>query len=120
MSTYKSNFYYAKRFNWQAANYSQFWGKTLEYGFSHRLGTNLPEIKQKAMKQLNYFDDLFQIAEIPAQYDFRSDPEVKGYLRKNPIRDQGDCAASWAFSTIGTYQNIQKILIIKNFIMLTH
>ncbi len=54
------------------------------------------------MKRLNYLDDLIQSAEIPEHYDFRSDPEVKDYLRENPIRDQGDCAASWAFSTIGT------------------
>lgn len=45
--------------------------------------------------------DDYQDTEIPERYDFRTDPEVKEYLRKNPIRDQGDCAASWAFSTIG-------------------
>jgi hypothetical protein len=86
--------------NWIAANYSKFWGKTVDYGFSHRLGTILNQ-KQKPMKQLNHFDDLIKNAEIPEHYDFRNDPEVKDYLRENPIRDQGDCAASWAFSTIG-------------------
>ena len=82
--------------NWKASNYSAFWGKTLEYGYKYRLGTNLQKMDEK--KPEKRFDENIQIPEL---YDFRKDPKVKDYLRKSSIRDQGECAASWAFSTLG-------------------
>ena len=85
--------------SWKAGNYSKFWGKTLEYGFKHRLGTK-KDLKQE-QKSLKFINHEKQNITIPEKYDFREDLEVKAFLRKKPIRDQGDCAASWAFSTIG-------------------
>ena len=82
----------------------------MEYGFKHKLGTRLGDTKQKAMNPRTFFNLETEHKNIPESYDFREDPEVKEYLRVNPIRDQGDCAASWAFSTIG---NI--FLVLKNF-----
>ncbi len=83
--------------SWKAANYSKFWTKTLQNGFKYNLGTKLaPENRIKAS-----FKDARQYFEIRETYDFRNDEDVAGYLREFPIRDQGDCAASWAFSTIG-------------------
>ena len=82
--------------SWEAQNYSKFWGKAVEYGFKHKLGTLLPLHKQRPMSQSDAKIDSKIILQT---YDFRDDFEVKDYL--NPIRDQGDCAASWAFSTIG-------------------
>lgn len=89
--------------SWKASNYSKFWQKSLDYGFKHKLGTKLSRFSQKPMSPPQ---DYFQLPEIthndiPEKYDFREDPEVKEFLRKKPIRDQGDCAASWAFSTVG-------------------
>jgi hypothetical protein len=37
---------------------------------------------------------------IQESYDFRNEPFMVNNIRKDYIRDQGDCAASWAFSTI--------------------
>ncbi len=99
--------------SWKAANYSQFWKRSLDYGFKHRLGTKLSLIKQKPMSPFNYFKITETHKEMPQSYDFREDPEVKNFLRKNPIRDQGDCAASWAFSTIGNFFNLTNAVIYK-------
>ena len=93
------NYYF--RASWKASNYSKFWGKTLDYGFSRKLGTKLPTDKQKPLNPLDYFKISDINKAIPETYDFRFDSEVKDSLRKHPIRDQGECAASWAFSTIG-------------------
>jgi hypothetical protein len=65
------------------------------------LGTKLPSEKQKPMNPRDYFRLAEPNRSIPLSYDFREDIEVKDSIRKRPIRDQGDCAASWAFSTIG-------------------
>ena len=72
-----------------------FWTKSLDYGYKHKLGTKL-----KLKKKQNFVNN-FKRVEIPQEYDFRKDPVVRDHLRVSPIRDQGDCAASWAFSTIG-------------------
>jgi hypothetical protein len=87
--------------SWIAGNYSQFWGKPLSYGFNYKLGTKLPEQKQRALDPTTSLAaDLFD-QEIPSSYDFREDPDVQQFLRRRPIRDQGECNASWAFSTVG-------------------
>ena len=86
--------------SWKAGNNSIFWGKSIEYGFRHKLGTKLnKDYKTKYDSDFNNYD--YENDNIPDYYDFREDPNVNKYLKKNPIKDQGDCAASWAYSTIG-------------------
>ncbi len=82
-----------KRLSWEAGNYSFFWGKSLDYGYKHRLGTKLTYREQRAL----------QTDESPfiESYDFRNEEYILNSPRKNRIRDQGECGASWAFSTIG-------------------
>jgi hypothetical protein len=56
------------------------------------LGTKLPKRDQRSLD----FEDEPQIK----HYDFRDENYI--LKRKSSfIRDQGNCAASWAFSTIG-------------------
>ncbi len=76
---------------WQASNYSKFWAKTLEYGYKHRLGTQIPTKSQRPI-----FNDPMPTKE---SYDFRNEPYMQ-QNRKDYIRDQGECGASWAFSTV--------------------
>ena len=83
------------RNSWKASNYSMFWGKTLDYGYKHRLGTKIPNREQRALE----VDD----KPIKDFYDYRNEPFMVNNPRKNSIRDQGDCAASWAFSTLGIF-----------------
>ncbi len=76
-----------------------FWEKTLEYGYKYKLGTQLPVREQRPL----FAEDK------PAKisYDFRDEPYMRN--RRDLIRDQGNCAASWAFSTIGKNRNGIKI-----------
>jgi hypothetical protein len=79
--------------SWKAANYSEFWGRTLEYGYSSKLGTLLetPNLNPISFDE----NDIEQ-----ESYDFREDMTD---IKKLTIRDQGDCGASWAYSTIGCF-----------------
>lgn len=77
---------------WRATNYSMFWGKTLDFGYKHRLGTKLPNREQRAL--------VLDQKPIQTEYDFRNEPFMVNNGRRDLIRDQGNCAASWAFSTI--------------------
>jgi hypothetical protein len=81
--------------SWIAQNYTKFWGKAFDYGYKYKLGTKLSSNQQKPIIQ--FYDS----QDIPQTYNFLKDSDVREYLRENPIRDQGDCAASWAFSTVG-------------------
>jgi hypothetical protein len=71
-----------------------FWGKTLEYGYRHRLGTRVVRQTQRPI--------IIDPQPIQAEYDFRQEPFMEEIVRRpDYIRDQGDCAASWAFSALG-------------------
>ncbi len=95
-----SDFSWDQSGSWTAGNYSKFWGKPLSYGTNYKLGTKLPDQKQRALDPSTaHLHD----GDIPTSYDFREDDEVKQFLRKHPIRDQGECNASWAFSTVGGF-----------------
>jgi hypothetical protein len=87
--------------SWIAGNNSIFWGKSIQYGFQYKLGTKLNRDYKTSSVFLNGYE--YGKDSIPEYYDFRQDPNVIEFLRKNPIKDQGDCAASWAYSTIGNY-----------------
>ena len=77
--------------SWKAGNYTNFWGKKLDYGFARKLGTKLSTERQKPMNPRDYFKISDTNKAIPETYDFRKDPEVKDSLRTSPIRDQGEC-----------------------------
>ncbi|CAN7942287.1 unnamed protein product [Ixodes pacificus] len=78
-------------FGWTASNYSFFYGKLLEDGFRYRLGTFQPERPTAEMNELH----LKRREPLPEDFDAR----VKWAGLVHGIRDQHDCAASWAFST---------------------
>lgn len=69
------------------------WGKTLESGYKQKLGTKIPRRKQRSLD----VEDELDIQ----SYDFRDEEYIKTGLKKLTIKDQGNCAASWAFSAIG-------------------
>jgi len=76
---------------WQASNYSFFWGKTLHDGIKHRLGTFKPTRPTMEMTEIH------QTVNGPLPKNFDSREKWRNLI--TPIRDQEDCAASWAFST---------------------
>jgi hypothetical protein len=55
----------------------------------------------ETLYEINLIKSFDENIEIPEFYDFHEDPKVRDYINKKSIRDQGECAASWAFSTIG-------------------
>ncbi|KAK0426213.1 hypothetical protein QR680_009589 [Steinernema hermaphroditum] len=81
------------RFSWTARNYSKFWARSLEDGIRYRLGTLFPE---KSVQNMN--EILVKPRELPARFDARE--KWPGWIQG--IRDQGDCASSWALSTTST------------------
>lgn len=80
-------------FRWKAANYSFFWGKTLNDGIKYRLGTMPPSDQVLNMNPII----MDSVDQPPESFDSRQ--KWPNYI--HPVRDQGDCAASWAFSTAG-------------------
>ncbi|GIY49909.1 tubulointerstitial nephritis antigen-like [Caerostris extrusa] len=76
---------------WRSSNYSFFWGKTLEEGIQHRLGTFKPIRPTMDMTEIH------QIRNGPLPGSFDSRQKWRSFI--TPIHDQGDCASSWAFST---------------------
>ncbi|VDO73889.1 unnamed protein product, partial [Onchocerca flexuosa] len=78
---------------WTAKNYSQFWGRTLQDGILHRLGTLFPERSVQNMNEM-----VVKPRELPTSFDARQ--KWPNFI--HPIQDQGDCASSWAQSTVAT------------------
>ncbi|KAE8750029.1 Cathepsin BSer [Frankliniella occidentalis] len=77
---------------WTAANYTEFWGRSLEDGVSLRLGTLNPSDVVLHMNPLRHTLDP---PNLPASFDART--VWPGAL--SPVQDQGWCGASWALST---------------------
>lgn len=80
-------------YGWKAKNYSQFWGMTLDEGLRYRLGTQRPSRTIMNMNEMqmnmngnDYMPSHFNAAE-----------KWPGKIHE-PL-DQGNCNASWAFST---------------------
>ncbi|XP_015203963.1 tubulointerstitial nephritis antigen-like [Lepisosteus oculatus] len=80
-------------YGWHAGNYSQFWGMTLDEGIRYRLGTQLPSRSILSMNELKMNMDSSE--RLPPY--FRAEEKWPGKIHE-PL-DQGNCAASWAFST---------------------
>ncbi|CAH1778641.1 unnamed protein product, partial [Owenia fusiformis] len=75
---------------WKAGSYSFLKEKTLTFGINHKLGTFLPgsDVIPTGQSQVRE-EETF-----PREYDLRKESKV--YV--SAIRNQGDCASSWAFS----------------------
>ncbi|XP_052325878.1 tubulointerstitial nephritis antigen-like [Oncorhynchus keta] len=81
-------------YGWRAANYSQFYGMSLDEGLRYRLGTQRPSRTIMSMNEMQLNMDP-QNDRLP-QY-FNAAEKWPGKIHE-PL-DQGNCAASWAFST---------------------
>ncbi|XP_024920939.1 tubulointerstitial nephritis antigen-like [Cynoglossus semilaevis] len=81
-------------YGWRASNYSQLYGMTLDEGIKYRLGTQRPSKTIMNMNEMQMNMDP-QNEQLP-QY-FNSTEKWPGKIHE-PL-DQGNCAASWAFST---------------------
>lgn len=96
-------------FGWQAAtNYSNYWGKTLQWGLKHRLGTHAPSTDAFNMIPVRVHGA--EIETIPKEFDARE--RWRRSLRSrdsgsvlSKIVDQGSCGGSWAFSTVQVAQD---------------
>lgn len=80
-------------YGWKASNYTFLWGKTLNEGIRYRLGTFRPTRTTLEMTEIH----LNKSQTLPENFDSR----LKWPNLIQPIRDQGDCGSSWAFSTTG-------------------
>uniref|UniRef100_A0A8B9IC11 Tubulointerstitial nephritis antigen like 1 n=1 Tax=Anser brachyrhynchus TaxID=132585 RepID=A0A8B9IC11_9AVES len=80
-------------YGWRAANYSQFWGMTLEDGIRYRLGTFRPPPTVMNMNEMHMAMDSNEV--LPRHFDAAT--KWPGMIHE-PL-DQGNCAGSWAFST---------------------
>ncbi|XP_059810269.1 tubulointerstitial nephritis antigen-like [Hypanus sabinus] len=80
-------------YGWEASNYSQFWGMTLDEGIRYRLGTRRPSSTVLNMNKLSMDMDSNDV--LPKH--FNAADKWPGMIHQ-PM-DQGNCAASWAFST---------------------
>ncbi|XP_005997289.1 tubulointerstitial nephritis antigen-like [Latimeria chalumnae] len=80
-------------YGWRAANYSQFWGMTLDEGIRYRLGTTKPSSTVMNMNELHMNMKSNEV--LPAY--FNAAEKWPGMVHE-PL-DQGNCAGSWAFST---------------------
>jgi len=79
---------------WKATNYTQFWGRTLDEGFTRRLGTRQSKRRAYQMRPINVFDR--ERVKGRLWYDLRQ--EKPGMI--SPPLDQGWCAADWVVSTV--------------------
>ncbi|XP_017309833.1 tubulointerstitial nephritis antigen-like [Ictalurus punctatus] len=80
-------------YGWKAANYSQFWGMSLDEGLRYRLGTQRPSRIIMSMNEIQMNMDNNE--HLPSY--FNAAEKWPGKIHE-PL-DQGNCAASWAFST---------------------
>uniref|UniRef100_A0AAY4E3V5 SMB domain-containing protein n=1 Tax=Denticeps clupeoides TaxID=299321 RepID=A0AAY4E3V5_9TELE len=80
-------------YGWRASNYSQFWGMSLDEGLRYRLGTQRPSRSIMSMNEIQM--NMNGRNDLPRH--FNAAEKWPGKIHE-PL-DQGNCAASWAFST---------------------
>uniref|UniRef100_A0A8C2IWC5 Tubulointerstitial nephritis antigen-like 1 n=1 Tax=Cyprinus carpio TaxID=7962 RepID=A0A8C2IWC5_CYPCA len=80
-------------YGWRATNYSQFWGMTLDEGLRYRLGTQRPSRTIMNMNEIQM--NMNGNDHLPSY--FNAADKWPGKIHE-PL-DQGNCNASWAFST---------------------
>uniref|UniRef100_A0A8C1EHI7 Tubulointerstitial nephritis antigen-like 1 n=2 Tax=Cyprinus carpio TaxID=7962 RepID=A0A8C1EHI7_CYPCA len=80
-------------YGWRASNYSQFWGMTLDEGLRYRLGTQRPSRTIMNMNEIQM--NMNGNDHLPSY--FNAADKWPGKIHE-PL-DQGNCNASWAFST---------------------
>ncbi|XP_026087399.1 tubulointerstitial nephritis antigen-like [Carassius auratus] len=80
-------------YGWRATNYSQFWGMTLDEGLQYRLGTQRPSRTIMNMNEIQM--NMNGNDHLPSY--FNAAEKWPGKIHE-PL-DQGNCNASWAFST---------------------
>ncbi|XP_076329805.1 putative peptidase C1-like protein F26E4.3 [Tachypleus tridentatus] len=78
-------------YGWKSSNYSFFWGQTLEEGIRYHLGTFKPYGRTFQMNEMRIKNH----HPLPETFDSRL--QWPGLIQG--ISDQGNCSASWAFST---------------------
>lgn len=81
-----------RRLSWRAANYSEFYGRTLEDGLIYKLGTLPLSAETKHMGAIRYDKHL----DYPRDFDSR-----RRWNFTSPIMDQGWCGSDWAVSIVG-------------------
>ncbi|OWA50733.1 putative peptidase C1-like protein F26E4.3 [Hypsibius exemplaris] len=81
----------SESYRWTAFAYPFFLGLTLAEGYRYRLGTFKPDISVTRMHEIR----IDRNAILPDRFDARE--RWPGLI--HPVGDQGNCAASWAFST---------------------
>lgn len=86
-------------YRWRASNYSMFWGMTLDDGMRYRLGTHKPDAQVERMNPIKVQNS----KRLPDSFDAR----INWPGQVSEVRDQANCAASWAFSTTGLYAKSQ-------------
>ncbi len=87
--------------SWKAENYSDFYGKTLDQGYKHKLGVKLSYKRQRDI----YFEE--DNDSLP-DFDFRTKEYFSG-----KIKNQENCGASWAYSMAGIILNFFVINLLK-------
>ncbi|XP_056597162.1 tubulointerstitial nephritis antigen-like [Triplophysa dalaica] len=83
----------SRGYGWRAANYSHFWGMTLDEGLRYRLGTQRPSRTIMNMNEIQM--NMNGKDHLPSY--FNAAEKWPGKIHE-PL-DQGNCNASWAFST---------------------
>lgn len=79
-------------YRWQTANYTRFWNLTFTQGINEHVGIET-ESKAQNMSSLHSYSR----GELPVHFDAR----INWTSWIHPVRDQKNCASSWAFSTVG-------------------
>ncbi|XP_061181041.1 tubulointerstitial nephritis antigen-like [Saccostrea echinata] len=81
----------AQNLGWKTANYTRFWNKTFTDGIKENVGIATESKAQNMSSLQNKVQN-----DLPAFFDSRK--KWKSWI--HPVRDQRNCASSWAFSTV--------------------
>lgn len=96
-----------RHLGFRAANYSIFWGRSLQEGLNYRLGTLF---SKKKILQMTPIKQIIDPTKIPRVFDSR----ITWPGRISSPKDQGWCGASWVFSTVGVASDRFAIMTLGN------